>query len=210
MGIILNLSNVRLSFPKLDEPDYFKGIKQRPNDKRRWSAAFHIAADSTAIRIEAGKPVGAKGPAKMMIDDAWKEVAKSTWEKKWELKLANILPDPKGCAWQDGARKETPGVWILSTHRTEDKGRPMVIDTDKSPIYKADNSLYEGKAGRIYSGMYVNAQVELWGQKEPEGLRGALLIIQRLRDGDAFSGGAAPNADTMGEVEEGADAEDMT
>jgi len=210
MGIVIQLSDVRLSFPKLDVPDYFKSVKQRPNDKKRWSAAFHIGPQSLAQRVEGGKLVGVKGNAKAAIDEALKDVAKTTWEKKWELKLSNILPDPKGCCWQDGARKEMPGVWVLSSHRPEDKGRPLVMDTDKSPIYKPDNSLYEGKAGRIYSGMYVNAQVEVWGQGEPEGLRCTLLIIQRLRDGDAFSGGAAPIAETMAEVSEGADAEDLS
>jgi hypothetical protein len=210
MGIVVHLSNVRLSYPKLGEPEYYKGVKQRPDDKRRWSAGFHVGPESTAQRVEGGKLVGSKLPAKAFIDAAWKELAATTWEKKGELKLANILPDPKACSWQDGARKEVPGVWILSTHRTEDKGRPLVLDNDKSPIYKPNGEIYEGKSGRIYSGMYVNAQVELWAQKAPnEGFRGALLIIQRYREGAAFSGGAAPNADVMPEVADGSDAEDM-
>ena len=209
MGIVVQLSNVRLSYPKFGEPEYFKGVKQRPNDKRRWSAAFHVGPDSVAQRVQEGKLTGSKQPAKPFIDAMLKELAHATWEKKGDLKLANILPDPKACCWMDGARKEVPGVWILSTHRTEDKGRPLILDNDKSPIYDKAGNVYEGKAGRIYSGMYVNAQVELWGQKEPEGLRGALLIVQRSKDGDAFSGGAAPNADVMAEVEDGADADDM-
>ncbi len=209
MGIVVQLSNVRLSYPKLGNPDYFQGVKQKPDDKKRWSAAFLIGPDSLAQRVSEGKLTGAKGPAKAFIDAALKEIAHATWEKKGDLKLANLLPDPKACCWQDGAKKEMTGVWMLSTHRTEDKGRPLVLDNDKSPIYDKAGNIYDGKAGRVFAGCYVNAQIELWGQAKPEGLRGALLIIQRFKEGDAFSGGAAPNADVMDEVEDGSDADDM-
>ena len=213
MGVVLQLSDVRLSFPKLEMPDYFKpGVQSRPGEKRRWSSAFHITPGrSTAQRVVGGKLSGDKGDAKKMIDDAMIEVAKEKFEKKWQLEYDNLITDPKACAWQNGARKEMAGVWILGTHRYESDGRPIVIDGDKSPIYKPNGEIYPEKMGRLYSGMYVNAQVEIWAQGAPnKGLRGGLLIIQRLKDGDAFSGGAAPQLDTMGEVEDGADAEDMS
>ena len=213
MGIIVMLKDVRLSFPKLDEPEYFQGTKQREGDKRRWSASFHVGPQSTAYKTDAnGKALEVPSPAKARIDALLREVAQGQWAIKFESILLNLLPDPKGCCWQDGARKETPGVWILSSHRTEDKGRPIVLDNDKSPIYKADGTVYPEKAGRIYSGCYVNAHVELWAQdnKAGKGLRAGLLGIQRLRDGDAFGGGHAPVADAFAEVGDGADAEDLS
>ncbi len=213
MGIIVMLKDVRLSFPKLDEPEYFQGTKSRPDEKPRWSAAFHVGAQSTAYKTDAnGKPLEAPGPAKARIDALLKETAAAQWPLKFESILANILPDPKGCCWIDGARKESPGVWILSSHRSSDKGRPVVLDNDKSPIYKATNEVYPEKAGRIYSGMYVNAHIELWAQdnKSGKGLRAGLLGIQRLRDGDAFGGGHAPVADAFAEVSDGKDADDLS
>ena len=85
-------------------------------------------------------------------------------------------------------------------------------DNDLSPIYKPTHELYEGKAGRIYGGCYVNAQVELWGQKAPapEGLRCALMVVQRLRDGDSFGGGSVTDAGAFGEVTDGAAADDLS
>ena len=54
-------------------------------------------------------------------------------------------------------------------------------------------------------------QVEFWAQdnKTGKGLRATLLGVQRVRDGDAFGGGAAPSADDIGEIAEGADADDL-
>jgi hypothetical protein len=211
MGKILMLNNVRLSYPKLEEPEYFKGEKQKATDKRRWSASFHVLNTD---------------PQKKLIDDAIREVAEGQWEKKFESILANILPDPKGCCWTDGARKDAPGVYILATHRTEDKQRPVVLDSDRSSIFKkinvgkdasgkdvwvTTNEIAQGKAGRIYSGMYVNAHVEIWAQQNDsgKGIRATLLGIQRFKDGDAFGGGQAPDEDAFGEITEGADAGDL-
>jgi hypothetical protein len=213
MGLVVLLKDVRLSYPKLDAPEYFQGQKQRENDKRRWSASFHIGPQSLAQFVIDKKVVGSPMPAKKFIDDALVKVAAEKWNDKAKMHLANILPDPKGCCWQDGVRKDVEGVWILASHRTEDQQRPIVIDTDLSPVYdRATGALLSGKAGRIYSGMYVNAQVELWAQdnKAGKGLRATLMVIQRLKDGDAFSGATAPVTEAFGEVADGSDADDLS
>jgi hypothetical protein len=213
MGIVVMLNNVRLSFPKLDAPDYFQGKKQRENDKRRWSAAFHIAPASTAQFVTDKKLMGAPAPAKAFIDAVLVKCATEKWADKAKTHLSNILPDPKGCCWMDGARKDQEGVWILSSHRTEDQGRPIVMDNDMSPVYdRATGQMYSGKAGRIYSGMYVNAQVEFWAQDNAAGkaLRATLMAIQRFKDGDAFSGATAPVTEAFGEVADGSDADDLS
>lgn len=195
MGIKLKLPGVRCSFLTLGDPEYFGGQKTKDSDKRRWSATFLIPVESDM---------------KKQIDEALRAVAKEQWPQKYEMQLSNILPDPKGCCWQDGARKEYAGYaghFALTSHRTEDKGRPIVFDTDKSQIYKPNNEVYEGKGGRIYSGCFVNATVEVWAQdnKAGKGLRCTLLGVQRNRDGDAFSGGSAPSADDFEEVQEAAE-----
>ena len=43
------------------------------------------------------------------------------------------------------------------------------MDTDKSPIYKPSNEVYEGKGGRLYSGCFINMQVEFWAQDNKTG-----------------------------------------
>lgn len=194
---VLTLSNVRLSFPRLDIPDYFQGVKQRPNDVKQWSAAFHVDVTD---------------PQKKLIDDALVEVAKAKWGAKWAPIHKALLPDPKGCCWVDGEAKGHPGVMILSAKRRENEGPPLVYDNDKSPIYGPDRMVLPGKEGRLFAGCYVKAQVEIWAQdnKAGKGLRCGLLIVQRMRKGEAFGGGSAPNPNDFEEIEDGADAEDLS
>lgn len=212
MGLVIKLNNVRLSFPKLGEPEYYQGVKQREGDQKRWSASFHIGPESTAQFVVDKKLAGAPVSAKGFIDAALKKAAEDQWKDKAKGYLANILPDPKGCCWTDGARKDMDGIWIMASHRKESDGRPLVLDADMTPIYDKAGQVYSDKAGRVYSGMYVNAQIELWAQdnKAGRGLRSTLMIVQRFKDGDAFSGATAPVVEAFGEVADGSDAEDLS
>jgi hypothetical protein len=190
----LMLSSVRCSFLTLGEPEQFQG-----KGKFRWSATFLVPADS---------------PLKKMVDDAIVKVAKEKWPNKYAALLKGILTDPKGCCWMDGERKAYEGYeghFALSAHRYQDSGRPLVIDHDKSPIYQKDNTLYQGKEGRIYSGCFVNGQIEIWAQdnNNGKGIRATLLGVQYVKRGDAFGGGSRPDADDFGEVADGADADEM-
>lgn len=185
------LSNVRCAFLDLAEPTDYQG-----NKKFRWGAVALVPYESAL---------------KKAIDAKMREVAKDAWGAKSDAYLEAVLMDPKGCCFVDGRRKPDyegyAGHFALSAYRYQNQGRPLVLDKDKSPIYKPDNTLYEGKAGRIYSGMYVNMHVEFWAQDNGngKGMRCTLLGIQAARDGDAFGGGSRPVADAFGEVAEGAD-----
>jgi hypothetical protein len=196
MGLQLKLAGVRCAFLTLGTPEYYGGQKSRPDEKPRWSSTFLLPAD---------------GELWKKVDELMLATAKEKWEKKADAYLTAIKTDPKATCFTDGARKPDydgyAGHWALASHRPEDKGRPLVFDTDKSPIYTPTGDLYPGKAGRIYSGCFVNATVEFWAQdnKNGKGIRCTLLGIQRFKDGDAFSGGAAPNADDFEEITEGAD-----
>ena len=194
MAIKLMLPAVRCSFLVLGEPEDYQGNKQF-----RWSATALVPYDS---------------PLRKLVEDALKTAAKEKWEKKWESIYENAISDPKATCWLDGKRKDYDGYegnFALTGHRYVDKGRPLVLDKDKSPIYKPDNTIYEGKGGVIYSGCKVNAQFEIWCQdnKNGKGLRATLLGLQKHSDGDAFGGGSAPKADDFGEITEGADADDL-
>lgn len=224
MSVKVLIRDARAAFVELGAPDYYQGKKQRENDKRRRSITFLIGPNTQAAISEEGKP--AKwGPAKAVIDAAIVQCATEKWEKKATAHLAAILPDPKGCCFQDGARKPDydgfAGNWSLTAHRTEDKGRPNVLDLDKSQLYghpSADGGEWvktdipaEGKAGRIYSGCYVNGSVDIWAQENTsgKGIRAELLGVQYLRRGDAFGGGKAVTADDFEAIAEGADADDL-
>lgn len=199
MGTVLKLTDVRLSYPRLDTPDYFQGVKSKATDKRRWSAAFHIAKSDTAQINKTMAAIEAE--------------AKGKWGNKAAAILKGIMVDPKGCCYADGELKDAPDVMILTAHKNEDTGPPLVYDNDKSPIYdKVSREIIKGKEGRLFAGCYVDAQVEIWPQdnKMGKGIRATLLIVQRRRIGEAFSGGSAPNPDDFDEIEEGADADDVS
>ncbi len=196
---VITLKEGRGSFLTLGEPEYFGGKKTKDTDKKRWSATILLPY---------------KDPQIAQIDALIKKVAQAKWEKKWESILENILVDPKACFKIDGKRKDYAGyegMFAMTAHRNEEKGRPLVLDTDKSPIYTPKSELYEGKAGRLYSGAFINLQIQVWAQDNANGkaIRAEFLGIQRVRDGDAFSGGAAPDADAFEEITEGADADDL-
>ena len=196
----LKLRDVRGSFLVLGEPEFYQGKKQRPDDKRRWSCTFLLPYDSPQLKV------------------AWavmEDLAKEKWGAKYGPVWENMKGDSKLSCLTDGKRKAYEGYaghYALTAHRTEDKGRPLVLDSDKSPVYQPDNSLYPGKAGRVYSGCYVNGHVSFWAQDNSNGkaIRAELLGIQRNRDGDAFSGGIAPDADAFEEITEGNNADDLT
>lgn len=114
-------------------------------------------------------------------------------EEKWGAKHAPILKaaiaannSQKVCYWS-GDTKEYDGYagqMALTAKRQESKGRPLVIDKDKSPLTEAD--------GKPYAGCYVNASVEIWSQENKFGktLRCELLGLQFAGDGDAFAAGS--------------------
>lgn len=209
MGTVITLKNVRASFLTLGEPEYFGGKKTKDTDKKRWSATGLVAYDDPQIKI---------------VDKMIEEVAQAKWEKKWVSILENIKADPKACFKVDGKRKDYAGYeghWALTAHRNEEKGRPLVLDTDKSPIYLGGNAvaqrgenpndIYPSKGGRVYSGCYINLQIELWAQDNVNGkaIRATLLALQRNHDGDAFSGGSAADANAFEEISDGSDADDL-
>lgn len=217
MAIKVLIRNARAAFVELGAPDYYQGRKQRENDKRRRSLTF-ICGPDTQAKLENG----AWGPAKQVMDQAIQQAATEKWNNKAASYLPAILPDPKGCAWQDGNRKPDydgyPGNWVLTAHRTEDKGRPLVLDADKSQLYGhpgvdgnwvTTDTPAEGKAGRIYSGCFINGSVDLWCQdnNSGKGVRAELLGVQYLRDGDAFGSGRQANPDDFEALADGSQAD---
>ncbi len=196
---LIKLRNLRGSFLTLGEPEYYQGKKQREKDERRWSATFLIPyAD----------------PQLAMVWAEMEQVAKDKWGAKYLPHWENLKSDSKLCALNDGKKKAYEGYaghFALVAHRNESKGRPLVMDSDKSPIFKPDNTLYPGKAGRVYSGSFLNGQVSFWAQDNSNGkaIRCELLGVQRMGDGDAFSGGIAPDESGFDEITEGTDADDL-
>ena len=112
-----------------------------------------------------------------------------------ELKGAKV-PADKLCL-RDGDEVEYDGYSGHMTLKASTKKRPLVLNKDKSPLTEAD--------GVVYSGCYVNAIIDLWGQNNSYGKRinATLLGVQFAADGEAFSsGGSSASADDFDDIED--------
>lgn len=185
MATKVKLQNVRLSFPDIFEPGEYEG-------QRKFGATFLITPGSdqdkairAALDAEAKEAFKDKGPA--------------------ILKAAIAGGNQKCCYW-DGNSKTYDGyadMMALTTKRNEDKGRPLVIDKNKSPLAAVD--------GKPYAGCFVNASVEFWAQDNKFGksVRCTLLGVQFAGDGDAFSAGSVASEDDFDDLGDGTEADDL-
>lgn len=191
----VKLQNVRAAFTNgLYEAEAFQG-----EGDPRYSCTLLVAPNSAERKA---------------IDEAVKAVAVEKWGKKADQILGTLEGNPQKICFYDGAKKAYDGFegnWALSTNRKAKDGRPLLLDTDKSPLVNAaTGEPYPGKEGRIYSGCFVNATVDIWAQDNNygKGIRATIQGVQFRRDGDSFGGTTKPDADDFEDLGEGADAED--
>lgn len=162
----VKLQNVRLSFPDLFEPGEYEG-------QRKFGATFLVKPGS---------------PEDKSIRAAMDAVAKEAFKDKGPaiVKAAMAGGNQKCCYWSGDLKtyEGYAGMMALTAKRNEEKGRPLVIDKDKTPLVASD--------GKPYAGCYVNAVVEIWAQDNKYGktVRCTLLGVQFAADGDAFTAGS--------------------
>lgn len=181
------LKDVRLSFPDLFVAKQFQG--QGPAYYR---ATFLMDPSN---------------PGKKLIEAEIKRAAEDKWKAKAEAKLAPIRSNPQKFCFLDGNLREYQGYagnWALSCVRNEEHGKPVVVDRDgRTPLQASD--------GKLYSGCYVNAKVEIWAQDNNYGaaMRATLIAVQFLKHGESFGGATPASADGFEELpfeeEEGAE-----
>lgn len=176
---ILKIKKVRLSFPDLFEATQYQG-----------TGPFNYSA---TFLLPTGHPDIPK------VNAAIKAAAVGKWGKKADATLAGILGNSQKCCWVDGNTKAYGGYadsWALSSKRAQDRGRPVVIDADTSPLTAADN--------KPYAGCWVNATVEIYAQDNNygKGIRCVLRGVQFVKDGEAFSAAVPVSADEFDAVEE--------
>lgn len=170
----IKLTNVRLAFPTLFEAKTVNG-----EGKPAFSASFLL--DPADPQVKA-------------LNAAIEQVAKDKWGAKADAILKQMRAQDK-VALHDGDLKANydgfPGNLYVSARSAT---RPLVIDSDKSPLVEAD--------GKPYAGCYVNASVELWPQDNNYGKRvnASLRGVQFFRDGDAFAGGGAASEDEFDDI----------
>lgn len=181
----LALKNVRLAFPSLFEAKTVNG-----EGEPAFSAVFLI------------EPAD---PQTKAVEQAIAAVAKDKFGAKTDAVLKAMKAADKTCLHDGNTKAEYAGFADMLFVSARGKARPLVLDSDKSPLTAAD--------GRPYAGCYVNASIDLWAQDNSFGKRvnAQLRGVQFLRDGDAFAGGGgAATEDEFDDVAEGATADDLT
>ena len=156
----------RVSFPVLFEPQLPHNAK--PTDKPRYSLTmlFPEGADLSELKAAAANAAAAKfGPDKA----------------RW----------PKGMRspFRDGAEKEYsgygPGVTFIKAWTFI---RPAVVNRQREPITDSTE---------VYAGCYAKASLVASGYNSNgnSGVRFALQNVQKIRDGEPFSGRSSPEDD---------------
>lgn len=177
----IKLNNVRLSFPALFKAEAFK-----PGDDPRYKATFLIPAGSALAKEVEAAAVAA---------------LEEKFPKKGAAIYKQIFGNNNKCNVQDGNTSEYDGYADMIAVSAKSKTRPLVIDTDKTPLAEDD--------GKPYAGCYVNAIIEFFGyDNSGKGVSATLKGVQFLRDGDAFSGSAPASEDDFDDLSNGADDND--
>lgn len=169
----VNLKDVRLTFPDLFEAKQFDG-----KGDAKFSGGFLFPRDHPQI-AEIQKAIIAAA------DD------------KWGAKAGEVLKALKAgdrLAVHDGDAKEYDGYAGNLFINSSNKMRPLVIGQNREPLVAAD--------GKPYSGCYVNAIVEFWGQDNAYGKRvnASLLGVQFVRDGERLAGGGVAAQDDFDDI----------
>lgn len=170
-----------------------KGIAGDASSKPRYGCSIIIPAGDP--QLETIRAI----ELEVCEEHSWKDKSKGADVHKQLAKKDRL-------ALHDGDDKQKyegfPGNFYLSPSNDT---RPTAVDRDRSPITKDD--------GKLYSGCYANAKVEIWAQDNQYGQRvnATLLGVQFVKDGDAFGAGAPPaNPDDFPDLDaEGGDDDDL-
>ena len=186
MSDVIYLSDVRLSFPNLAEPQ-----KQRNEitgvERVSYNCEFIMPQNhpgfgqfmQTYARMMADQFKEHAGPVMQMIQNDRKSRCFGAGEEK--IKKTTFQP-------YDGY----PGMVFITAGA---KDRPQMIKPDGNPVDPADPSYvmaYQALARKLYGGCRVNAAVKPWVQKNTHGngIRCDLIAIQFFKDDKPFGEGA--------------------
>lgn len=190
---LIFLSDVRLSFPHLIEPQ--KSISQKTGKER-------ISYNCDFI-MEQTHP----GFAQFM--QRYYQLAAETWKEHANTVIQMIQNDRKQRCYGIGSEKVnkkdfTPydgynGMVFISAGRDTP---PQIIQADGTPIDPNNTMAYQQLTRKMYGGCRVNAAIKPWIQKNEHGngVRCDLVAIQFCRDDKPFGEGATDASGMFGAV----------
>ena len=168
----MQLKNVRLSFPNLFHKAVFQG------DTTKYEGSFIMDKDTQADQIK-------------MIEDAIEAFEIETFGK------GKVPKSLKRTCLVDGDTKDYDGYGNAMVFKGGSTRRPLILDTDKTPLAEEDGKMTEG-------GCYVDAIISLWYSDHPKGgkqILGNLSAVRYRSEGESFSANAA-NADDFDDIDD--------
>ena len=193
MSDIVFLSNVRLSFPHLAEPQ--KQVNEATGATRiSYNCEFLMPQDHSGFQQFMARYAA-------LALDKWKEHANTV--------MGMIQNDRKTRCFGQGSEKINKktflpydgyagNVFITAGRDTA----PQMIQADGSPVDPSNTMAYQALARKMYGGCRVNAAVKPWPQdnKHGRGIRCDLIAVQFAGDDTAFGEGAVDASGLFGSV----------
>ena len=199
MSEIIYLSNVRLSFPHLAEP------QRQVNEK--------TGKERISYNCEFIMPQDHQGFAQFM--QKYAALAMDKWKEHANTVMQMIQQDRKTRCYGRGEEKVNkktfqpydgyPGMVFITAGRDNP---PQMIQADGTPIDPANTMAYQQMARKMYGGCRVNAAVKPWLQENQHGrgIRCDLIAVQFAGDDVAFGEGAVDASNLFGAVQQAAPA----
>jgi len=197
MSDVIYLSNVRLSFPHLIEPQ--SRVNQDTGKERlSWNCEFIM-------------PQNHPGFTHFMKN--YGEIAVEKWKENAGTIMNMIQADRKTRCYGPGEEKVSKktfkvydgyqGMVFITAGRD---APPQIIQADGTPIDPANTMAYQQMTRRLYGGCRVNAAVKPWLQQpntktgQSYGVRCDLIAVQFAADDVAFGEGAVDASEMFGSV----------
>lgn len=190
---IVFLSDVRLSFPHLIEPQ--KTVNQQTGKER-------VSYNCEFIMPESH-------PGFVQFMQRYAVLAQEKWKEHANAVMQLIMSDRKNRCFGQGAEKINKktfqpydgyvGNVFISAGRDQP---PQIIQADGSPIDPANTMAYQQLTRKMYGGCRVNAAVKPWIQENTHGraIRCDLVAVQFFKDDTAFGEGAVDASGMFGAV----------
>ena len=193
MSDIIFLSNVRLSFPHLAEPQ--KQVNEQTGQTRiSYNAEFLMPQDH---------------PGFAQFMKRYGELALAKWAEHTNTVMQMIQVDRKLRCFGSGSEKVNKktfkpydgyeGNVYVTAGRDQ---APQMIQADGQAIDPSNTMAFQQLARKMYGGCRVNAAVKPWLQvnKHGNGIRCDLVAVQFAADDTAFGEGAADASSMFGNV----------
>lgn len=171
----VKLNRVRISFAD----DIFNARAMEEGAEKKFGGEFILAP---------------KHPDVLVLERAIETVGSEFFKDKWKGLKPKLDSEGRLCLRKQPRTNQEGEVydgyegmyWVRSSSKT----RPLVLDSDKSPLTQQD--------GKIYSGCIVTAVLDVFGHFHAKGGNRVLAQIkgvQFIEDADAFGGGAPAKPD---------------